>query len=371
MPMSERKIIARRAALELRANSVVNLGIGMPEGVSLVAAEEKVTDLLTLTAEPGVVGGIPAAGLNFGAAVNTQAILDQPYQFDFYDGGGLDVAFLGLAQADRAGNLNVSRFGPRLAGAGGFINISQSARSVVFVGTFTAGDLRVAVQDGGLRLHNDVGPRKFVREVEHRTFSGAYATARGQTVLYVTERCVFRLTPDGLELTEVAPGIDVERDILARMDFEPLIRGTPAPMDPAIFGDAPMGLRERMLQVPLSARLAYDDQQNILFVNFERLAVRTQADVDAIEREVEAHLRPIGHRVYAIVNYDHFELAPEVEDAYATMVRGLVERYYDGVSRYTTSGFLRAKLGGALRRRGLAPHVYESPQQALAHVRDG
>jgi propionate CoA-transferase len=242
---------------------------------------------------------------------------------------------------------------------------------VVFVGTFTAGDLRVAVQDGGLRLHNDVGPRKFVREVEHRTFSGAYATARGQTVLYVTERCVFRLTPDGLELTEVAPGIDVERDILARMDFEPLIRGTPAPMDPAIFGDAPMGLRERMLQVPLSARLAYDDQQNILFVNFERLAVRTQADVDAIEREVEAHLRPIGHRVYAIVNYDHFELAPEVEDAYATMVRGLVERYYDGVSRYTTSGFLRAKLGGALRRRGLAPHVYESPQQALAHVRDG
>ena len=367
MAMSARKIIARRAALELRPNAVVNLGIGMPEGIANVAAEEKMSDLITLTAEPGVIGGIPAGGQDFGAAVNTQAVIDQPYQFDFYDGGGLDIAFLGLAQADAQGNLNVSKFGPKLAGAGGFINISQNAKKVVFVGTFLAGSMDLRVADGQVRVGKDAKVHKFVREVEHRTFSGPVAAARGKTVLYVTERCVFTLTPEGLELTEVAPGIDIERDILAKMDFRPIVR-RPRVMDERIFRDQPMQLRRQLLAVPLARRFSYDAQQNLFFINFEGLAVNTPADVAAIQAEVEKTLGGLGKKVCAIVNYDNFTLLPDLLDAYSDMVQGLTQRFYSGVTRYTTSSFLRAKLGDALEQRAVAPYIFESSDEAQAHL---
>ncbi|MGY2048010.1 acyl CoA:acetate/3-ketoacid CoA transferase [Methylobacterium sp. JK268] len=364
MALDERKVIARRCAMELRAGAIVNLGIGMPEGVGAVAAEERISGFITLTAEPGVVGGVPASGLDFGAAVNTEAIIHQNQQFDFYDGGGLDIAVLGMAEADAEGNVNVSRFGPKLAGAGGFINISQNARKVVFAGTFTAGGLDARVEDGRLRIHQEGRARKFHARVEQITFSGRVAAEKDKTVLYVTERCVFRLRRDGLELIEVAPGLDVDRDVLAHMNFQPLVRSVRT-MDPRLFAAGPMGLRERMLDLNLADRLAYDPDRNILFLNFEGMHVRRIADVATIRDAVAALCREVGRRMAVVVNYDAFQLDPDVAEAYAEMVRSLEEAHYTRVSRYTTSAFMRVKLGHVLTRT-VRPHIFESRAEAQA-----
>jgi acyl CoA:acetate/3-ketoacid CoA transferase len=258
MPMSERKVIARRAALELKANSVVNLGIGMPEGVAAVAAEERVIDLVTLT----------------------------------------------------------------------------------------AGDLAVELDTGKVRIASEGTMRKFVKQVEHRTFSGREARRRGQRVLYVTERCVFRLAEGGLELVEIAPGIDLEREVLAQMDFMPAISPDLKLMDAAVFALSPLGLRERLLAKPLHERFELDREHRLLFINFEGLAINSQTAITEIEQAVTHLLEPVGQRVAVVVNYDNFSILPGLVDEYSAMVTRLTQRFYSRVTRYGTGGFLKAKLDG-------------------------
>ncbi|MDF2810968.1 MAG: coenzyme transferase family protein [Microvirga sp.] len=246
LPLDERKIVARRCAMELRRGAVCNIGSGICTGIGLVGAEEGLLDEVVLTNEQGLIGGAPASGLDAGASRNYWAMIDQPYQFDFYDGGGLDIAFLSAVEVDRAGNVNISRFAGRVVGIGGFVNISQNARTMVFGGTFTAGGLKVQAENGGLVILSEGKHRKFVETVEQVAYSGPYGRSRGQTTLFVTERAVFRTGENGLELIEIAPGIDLERDVLGQMAFRPQIAPELKRMDSRLFRPEPMGIAAEM-----------------------------------------------------------------------------------------------------------------------------
>ena len=230
-----RLLMGRIAAQYLRAGSVVNLGIGMPEAVAMAASETGVIEQICLTVEPGGVGGVPASGLSFGATANADAIIDQTAQFDFYDGGGINQAFLGMAEVDGEGNVNVSRFASRTAGAGGFINISQNAGEVYFMGSFCSGTQDIEIIPDGLKINSNGPVHKFVDQVQHLTFSGTYAMERQQSVRYVTERAVFRLEAKGLVLEAMAPGIDIQKDILDLMAFKPIVPDDVELIDKSLF----------------------------------------------------------------------------------------------------------------------------------------
>jgi len=350
MPLDERKIMARRAAMELPMGGVVNLGIGIPEGVAKVAAEEDMLDKVILSAEAGTIGGMPQGGLDFGASLNPDAIVSTNSQFDFYDGGGLDMACLGMAQADMYGNVNVSRFGKRLAGAGGFINISQNASRLVLTGAFTASGLQVAVEDGKLRILQEGKVKKFVRQVEHITFSGQLAVETGQPVLYVTERCVFGIGPDGLELLEVAPGIDVERDILPHMEFTPIMRNIKT-MDARIFQEGSMALLQSRTEMPIEQRIMLDRETGKLVINLRSMKITSRLEILQLKQAIENVCESYGRPVDMMAVYDGFEIKDNLQDEYADMIGSLDKAYYYNLVHYTRDPFIRLKFGAELKKR--------------------
>jgi propionate CoA-transferase len=270
-----------------------------------------------------------------------------------------------MAECDSLGNVNTSKFGGKLNGCGGFIDISQNARAVVFAGTFTAGGLEVALEDGKVRIVKEGRARKFVKQVEQVTFSGQYAAQKSQPVIYVTERCVFQLTDHGLELIEVAPGIDIERDILPHMAFKPHIH-KPITMNPRIFADAPMDLLADLLNQNLHERIRYDAASNVLSINLQAWSARKKSDVVDLQRAISKACQAAGRRVNAVVNQDGCRIAEDLYDAYADMVAYVNKHHYASMARYATSAITRQKLQDALRRRGLETHVHERAEDALA-----
>lgn len=242
--LNNKKVIGRRAAMELQSDSIVNLGVGIPEYISTVAAEEGITKKFTLTVEDGLFGGSPQSGLDFGVSLNPSCMVTMSSMFDFYDGGGLDQAFVGFAEGDMEGNVNVSKFGKLMPGCGGFIDITQNTKQVYFCGTFTAGGLKTEIGNGELHILQEGKVDKFTKQLQQVTFSAKTAVSNSLPVMYITERAVFRLTKDGIMLCEAAPGIDLEKDIFAHMPQKPILSPDFKLMDARIFCSEKMGLKD-------------------------------------------------------------------------------------------------------------------------------
>ena len=355
MPLDIRKIIARRAFFLLQPNTVVNLGIGLPEGVAGVASEEGMLSYVTLSTEPGVFGGIPASGHSFGPASNPEAIVEMNQMFDFYDGGGLNMAFLGAAEIAANGDVNVSRMSKsRLTGPGGFIDITQSTNKLCFLTPFTTKDLKVECPgDGNLVIQNEGKIKKFVKDVFEVTFSGEEAVRRGQTVFYVTERAVFCRTSkhSTIELIEIAPGIDLQKDILDLMDFAPVVSPNLKVMDNRIFKDVKMGVLSEMFG-SLQDRCTYHDKEHTLFIDLFGINIDSDDDINWLVNGLAAIMAPRVQSkgpIDVVVNYDGFDIRSGLDSHFTHAVREFLEKpYYKSVRRFAGKAFKRALVGNSM-----------------------
>ncbi|KAG7367280.1 coenzyme A transferase [Nitzschia inconspicua] len=353
MPLNIRKIIARRAFFGLKPNTIINLGIGLPEGVAAVAAEEDMLDFVTLSTEPGSFGGLPASGHNFGPAYNASALMEMNQMFDFYDGGGLDLCCLGAAEVSPSGDVNVSRMSKnKLTGPGGFIDIAMSTRNICFMTTLTAKGLEISAGDGKLKIEQEGKIKKFVKSVYETTFSGDEAVRRGQKVFYVTERAVFRRTneSDVIELIEIAPGMDLQKDILDQMSFTPAISPDLREMDRRIFTDRKMGASSDFFG-SLEDRVTYDKENNTIYMEMFGIMLNNEEDIEWFGTAMREVLRPYVEtygKVNMISNYDGFELGKGLEDLYTEKIEAIQKDCYNSWTRYTGSAFQRAKLKSSM-----------------------
>lgn len=355
MPLDIRKIIARRAFFNLHPNTVVNLGIGLPEGVAGVASEEGMLKYVTLSTEPGVFGGLPASGQSFGPALNPEAVIEMNQMFDFYDGGGLNMAFLGAAQISASGDVNVSRMSKdRLTGPGGFIDISQSTKQLCLLTPFTTKGLDVSCPgDGSLLIEKEGQVKKFVADVFEKTFSGDEAVRRGQTVFYITERAVFRRSAAHkiIELIEVARGIDLQKDIFDQMDFVPAVSPNLKEMDGRIFKDGKMNVLSEMFG-SIQDRCTYHDAEHIIFIDMFGITVDNEGDIKWVVNGIKAILEPLVQAkgpIDVVANYDGFDIRNGLEEQYSKAVKEQLEKpFYKSAKRFAGKAYKRASLGNKI-----------------------